>query len=358
MPTVNWYTNLGGVTGTQGRNFTISGSYIPDTATITSVKLCVCLAVNPTAGKYTQLYYLRDQTTPYYYFCGGSSQEYGNGGSYIARQATSDFSNHYYYDGDDGIEYYLDNYLWYFAGRSSASLNIRVNNSGSGTSYIYGVDLYITYTDNNPPGLVSSINYPSYNGATTYNIQPYFQATMGTDPDGDSLLLGWAVRDNTDGTWPVATTYHSSYVAGGTTITWRCYTTLTRGHSYTLYCYQWDSNGAAAASGSTSRTFTVGTPVSAVSKGSKFDDATIDTAQANLLNIRKYYYGSNSTYSFTTCNAGTKGLDDHMDELDACIWSTPYGGAIADIDPGMKITADHFNTIRNEIMWETYGTNG
>ena len=47
-----------------------------------------------------------------------------------------------------------------------------------------------------------------------------------------------------------------------------------------------------------------------------------------------------------------------MDELDAAVWSTPYGGAIADIDPDAKITAAHFNTIRYEIMWESYGSNG
>ena len=73
MPTVNWYTNAGGSRGTQGLDFYISGEYIPATATITSVKLCVCLSVNSPAGSYTQLYYLRDQTSPYYYFCGGPS---------------------------------------------------------------------------------------------------------------------------------------------------------------------------------------------------------------------------------------------------------------------------------------------
>lgn len=358
MPTVNWYTNAGGSRGAQGLDFYISGESIPATATITSVKLCVCLSVNSPAGSYTQLYYLRDQTSPYYYFCGGSSQEYGAGGSYIARQYTTDFSNHYYYDGDDGIEYYLDNYLWYFAGRSDAYLNIRVNNSGSGTSYVRGIDLYITYTDNSAPGLVSSINYPSYNGAITYNLQPNFSATLGSDPDGDLLQLGWAIYDSTTGSWPVATQWIDTWYTGGSNVSWFCTELLTRGHSYILYCYQRDTNYQIAASGSASRSFTVGTPVSAVSAGAKFDDATIDTAQTNLENLRKYYYGSSATNNFTTCNYGIIALDDHIDELDAAVWDTPYGGAITDIDPGAKITAAHFNTIRYEIMWETYGSNG
>ena len=78
----------------------------------------------------------------------------------------------------------------------------------------------VSVTTNSAPTIVSSINYPSAAGAYTYNTKPYFRATMGSDPDGDSLQLAYAIYDNTSATWPVATTWISGWRTGGSVVDW------------------------------------------------------------------------------------------------------------------------------------------
>ena len=66
-----------------------------------------------------------------------------------------------------------------------------------------------------------------------------------------------------------------------------------------------------AASGSRSKQFKIGTPVGAVASGNVIDDATIDSLQTQVNNLRSYY--GLSAYSFTTINAGTVLDDAHID---------------------------------------------
>lgn len=139
--TITWSVNVGGHTAssTSGRNFTISGTSIPSNAKISNIKLTACLSVQSPAGAKTNLYFLKasDGTV----FINGNPAK---------TQNTSVWNNHDYYTGNDGVEYdFTTNSNW-FLGKTSADLLIRVTNSGSGTSYLRGVQLIFTYTDFEP----------------------------------------------------------------------------------------------------------------------------------------------------------------------------------------------------------------
>ena len=139
--TITWSINVGGhsASSTSGRSFTISGTTIPSNAKISNIKLTACLSVASPAGSKTQLYFLKasDGTV----FISGNPAK---------SQTTSVWNNHDYYTGNDGVEYdFTTNSSW-FLGKSSASLLIRVNNNGKGTSYLRGVQLIFTYTDFEP----------------------------------------------------------------------------------------------------------------------------------------------------------------------------------------------------------------
>lgn len=240
---------------------------------------------------------------------------------------------------------------------NTSSFYLILARSNSGTGNLCNIrntntaTLTINYTRtlrNSAPGWVKSIDHPAANYAYTYNQKPYFKATMGTDPDGDNLQLGWAIYDNTAGSWPVATQWISTWYANGATVTWQCSTSLTRDHLYTLYCYQRDTSNAIAESGSTSKSFYVGTPIGAISAGSLMDDTIIDNLQAQINNLRTYYGLGN--YSFTTCNAGTRALDDHVDQLEVAFEATPHKTDVASVDAGTKIVPAHINNIRNGLL--------
>lgn len=203
-------------------------------------------------------------------------------------------------------------------------------------------------TTNSAPTIVSSINYPATAGTYTYNTKPYFRATMGSDPDGDTLQLAYAIYDNTSASWPVATTWISGWRAGGSVVDWQCGTTLTRGHSYTLYCYQKDTSGTMAASGSRSKQFNIGTPVGAVSSGNIIDDATIDSLQTQVNRLRAYY--GLSAYGFTTINAGTVLDDAHIDQLETAFEATPHKTNVASVNAGASCVPANVNNIRTGLL--------
>lgn len=216
-------------------------------------------------------------------------------------------------------------------------------------SAVAGYSITLTYTENTAPTIVSGINYPAAGGAYTYNIKPYFKATLGTDPDpNDSLQLGYAIYDNTTGTWPVSTTWENGWYTSGSEVSWRCNTELTRGHQYKLICYQRDTSHAMAESGSAQRVFNVGTPFGAVSSHSFIANGVADTAQAQINNLRAYY--GKSTTSFTTINTGTTLDDAHIDQMEIALEETPYVGDITAVNsPNKSIPAD-MNNLRTALM--------
>ena len=335
MASTTWYGSGGGSRGTQGLDFSISGDLIPASATISSIKLTCCISVNSPAGSYTQLYLLRTQD--YQYFIGDSSREYGESGSYVARQYSSDFDNHYYYDGDDGIEYTFTTNKNYFRGRSSANLNIRINNSGSGTSFVRGITLTFNYTVNtapNPP----VINYPL--GGYTYNTKPYFKATTTTDPEGNTQYIGYAIKDS-DGNWPVPTVWLSNGLSANTSHAWRCGTTLTAYTSYTLYCYTKDSSGAT--NGSDSAPLNIWAYDPEVTAGSLATYSSIISKLVEANNDLVSYYGKGTSQTYPS--SGDLIDDTLMDAIETSLEAMPHTSAISSVNAGTKLNASHVNGV-------------
>lgn len=305
------------------------------------------------AGKLTFTYYIR---------CGDPTNVKATGGQ---RQLSATWTR-----GANGTDDTANHYVCYntsktwnsntasFTSGSSASwtnittpgtyyVGVKVIGSSSGEhSVVWSNGVQVT--SNTAPTIVSAINYPASGGAYTYNTKPYFRATMGSDPDGDTLQLAYAIYDNTSATWPVATTWISGWRAGGSTVDWQCGTTLTRGHTYTLYCYQQDTSGAMAASGSASKSFNIGTPISAVASGNTIDDATIDDLQTQINRLRAYY--NLSAYSFTTINAGTVLDDAHIDQLEAAFEATPHKTDVASVNAGASCVPANINNIRTGLL--------
>lgn len=333
MATITWTGNGNGSRGTQGLDVTLSGTQIPSGAKISSITFTVGLSVNSPAGSYTQLYYLRTADSSYY-FIGDSSYEYGEGSSYYAREKTTVFSNHGYYDGTNGISISLAKNLSYFVGKSSANLNVRVNNSGSGTSYVRRLQLIFTYTVNTAPS-APTIVYPASAGKTTYNTKPWFRFKSGSDSEATSITTYWRVDS---GTW-------QSYSGSEATNIDKQWTTALSTGSHTVYAY---SSDGSLTSSTVSRTFTVATPISAISTGAKFDDATIDSLQTQINNLRAYY--GLSAYSFTACNAGAKALDDHIDELEIAFEATPHKTDVATVNAGAKLAKANINNLRTGLL--------
>ena len=216
---------------------------------------------------------------------------------------------------------------------------------------VSGYSITLTYTENTAPTGVSAINYPAANSTYTYNTKPWFKATLGTDPDaGDQLQLGWAIYDNTNSTWPVSTVWDSTYRNGGAVVEWQCTTALTRGHTYTLCCYQRDKAGVETSdqSAKPQRSFIVGTPFGAVSSGSLIDDGVADSAQSQINNLRAYY--GMSTTSFTTINAGTTLDDAHIDQMETALEATPHVGDITTVNSPNKCIPADMNNLRNALL--------
>lgn len=304
------------------------------------------------AGKLEFIYYIR---------CGDPSNVVAVGGQRSlsatwtrGSNGTDDVANHYVC--------YNTSKTWnsstaaYTSGTSAAwtintpgtyYVGVRVTGSSSGDhSIVWSQGVQVTA--NSAPSLVSAIKYPAASNTYTYNVKPRFRATLGTDPDGDNLYLGWSLYDSTTQTWPVSTTWLSSAYAGGTTISWQCSTSLTRGHTYILYCYQKDPSGLTASGTAPSRTFIVGTPASAVSSGNLIDDATMDNLQTQVNRLRAYY--GLSAYSFSTINAGTSALATHISQLKTAFEATPYKTTVAAVSAGTQIVPSNVNNIRTGLL--------
>lgn len=100
--TATWQKLVGGHKGTKGIDVSVSGGYVPSDAVIKKVTFSVGLSVDPTAGSYTQLYYIStpDKGTVFY---GNSTSDSSSSSKYYSRQKTSVFNNHSYYEGNNGI---------------------------------------------------------------------------------------------------------------------------------------------------------------------------------------------------------------------------------------------------------------
>lgn len=197
------------------------------------------------------------------------------------------------------------------------------------------VTIYIDYYVKNTAPSAPTIVYPAAANKTTYNTKPWFRFKSGSDAESTSLTTYWRVDS---GTW-------QSYSGAEATNTDKQWTTALSTGSHTVYAY---SSDGSLTSSTVSRAFTIASPISTVSAGSKIDDATIDSLQTQINNLRAYYGLAATT--FTTVNAGTKALDDHIDELETAFEATPHKTNVASVNAGDKIATTNVNNLRTGLL--------
>lgn len=316
MATAYWSGGYGGVTcGTGDRTCTVSGTSIPSTATINSVSV----ALNLSAGGYSSSKNWRVS-----YFHSGGTYFIGDGttSSYPYTESMG--------DNDEWIYFDFTKNLSFFKGKSSCSLTGRANTSHSSTSYMWDIELTISYTNTVTP-TAPTISYPASASQTTYNTKPWFRFKA----NANTSKLYWRVDS---GTWQnFSASNGSSYD--------KQWTTALSAGSHTVYCYSQSSTSTN--SSTVSRAFTVASPQAVVTAGAIFDDAVIDGLQANIKK-QQAYYGQTQT-SFTTCNTGTKALDDHIDQMETAIEALPHPTSLSSVNAGTKISAATINAIRTAL---------
>lgn len=146
VKTITWQCNSkngNSLDYSSGVSFTIGGTTIPAHAKISNIRVTVSLSVDQ-AKNPNRLYFLKASDGTVFF----------NGNPYFTENA-SEWSNHTYYNGKNGVHGDFTNNAQWFAGKSSASLLIRANNSGKGVysghgSYCRGIELIFTYTDFEP----------------------------------------------------------------------------------------------------------------------------------------------------------------------------------------------------------------
>lgn len=316
MATGYWYGEYGGVTcGTGDRSCYCSGTSIPSGATINSVEV----ALNLSAGGYSSSKKWRVS-----YFHSGGTYFIGDGDTsdYPYTESMGDNDEWIYFDFEDNLSF--------FAGRSGCTLTGRANTSHSSTSYMWDIELTINYTTTVTP-TAPTISYPASASKTTYNTKPWFRFKA----NANTSKLYWRVDS---GSWQnFSASNGSSYD--------KQWTTALSAGSHTVYCYALSSTSTS--SSTVSRAFTVASPQAAVTAGSAMDDATIDGLQANIRN-QQAYYGQTQT-TFTTCDYGTKALDDHIDQMETAIEALPHPTSLSSVDAGTKISATTINAIRTAL---------
>lgn len=211
MATIQWLNGSSGngSRGTSGLNVTLSGNQIPSNAVVTQIQFSIGLSVASPAGGYTRLYYVATTDRSKFFIGNSSYTDSSSASNYYKRQATSDFSNHGYYDGDNGLRCNFEANLDHFNGKSSDTIRLRANNSGSGTSYVRGVDLVFTYYV--PCGNASNV--------TATGGLKSLSATWTKGADGTSDTPTYEVCYNTSKSWNTNTASTNSGTSALWTIT-------------------------------------------------------------------------------------------------------------------------------------------
>lgn len=147
MATITWLNNGSGngSRGTSGINITLSGDQIPANAIVTKIQFSVGLSVASPAGSKTRLYYVATTDRSKFFIGNSSYTDTSSSSKPYKTETVSVFNNHGYYEGNNGIRCDFEQNLDHFNGKSSDTIRTRVNNSGSGASYVRGVDLVFTY---------------------------------------------------------------------------------------------------------------------------------------------------------------------------------------------------------------------
>lgn len=330
---------------------------IPLNSTINSVTFRLWMHYDSGLSDRMKFCYLADydkcnksSSSDKYYYVGSSSYHHSNGNNYLKsftfvssasgkNHATDPTLSHNYevtFTPGDGLSEKNISYLTqrYFNVTSVRANQIRCY---SGKSYkCYGIEMDINYSPPAVPSGNPTFTYPAAASRTTYNTKPWFRFTSGTNATKFYYRVDSASWQNF--TCEASTTYDKQWP-----------TALSAG-SHTLYIYNTSRTDTVNSAGTTgtSRAFTVAAPQAAVSAGNVIDDATIDGLQTNIRN-QQYYYGQTQT-TFTTCDAGTVILDDHIDAMETAIEALPHPTSLSSVNAGDSITSAVFNNIRSALL--------
>lgn len=301
-----WEKLVGGSKGTKGINVDVSGGYVPSNAIIKKVTFSVGLSVNSPAGGYTQLYYISttDKSTVFY---GSSTSDTSSSKNYYSRQSTSVFNNHGYYEGNNGIQRDWEKNLDWVKGKSGGSIRFRVNNSGSGTSYVRGTRLVISYyvRCSDPYNVSASGGFQSLTGSWV----------LGASGDGDSATN--EVCYNTSKTWNDGTT-------STVTSTSKSWTITTPGTYYVGVRVKGSESGTHGVIWSNAATVYNFSPTYVV--------------RGNLIRATDYNQIRNRHSGLTAMTAGSSIVDD------ANITAVKnYSSGVVSATVGGVVTADYFN---------------
>lgn len=212
MATIQWLNGSSGngSRGTSGLNVTLSGDTVPSNAVVTKIQFSVGLSVEKPAGGYTRLYYVATTDRSKFFIGNSSYTDSSSASNYYVREATSEFSNHGYYEGDNGIRYNFEGNLSHFNGKNSDTIRIRVNNNGSGTSYVRGVDLVFTYyvPCGNASGVTATGGFKSLSatwtkGSTGTSDTPTYEVCYNTSKSWNTNTA--STNSGTSASWTITT---------------------------------------------------------------------------------------------------------------------------------------------------------
>lgn len=304
--TATWQKLVGGNKGTKGIDVSVSGGYVPSDAVIKKVTFSVGLSVNSPAGGYTQLYYISDSSKSTVFY-GSSTSDTSSSSKYYSRQSTSVFSNHGYYEGNNGIQRDWEQNLDWVKGKSGGTIRFRVNNSGSGTSYVRGTRLVISYyvrcTD-------------PYNVSANGGFQSLSASwVLGASGAGDTATN--EVCYNTSKTW-------NSSTASTVTTTSKSWTITTPGTYYVGVRVKGSETGTHSVVWSNAATVYNFSPTYVV--------------KGNLIKATDYNQIRNRHSGLTAMTAGSSIVDD------ANITAVRnYSSGVVSATVGGTVTADYFN---------------
>lgn len=364
MATKTFYKSVGGkqiarlYDSSGGFSFTAKNGAIPSGSTITNVKIKLWMTRedDETLSNSMSFYYLADydkcnnkSSSDKYYYIGSSDNHHKSDNDSLKSMTRITTASGKNYDPNGSLSH---NYEVSFSRSELSSLNIafleskyintssvsknqiRCSNKSSYSSdnhQCWGIEMDITYTEPSITPTAPTFTYPAAASTTTYNQKPWFQFAA----KANTSKIYWRVDS---GSW------QNFSASNGNPYDKQWTTALSIG-SHTVHCYSQSSTSTN--SGTQSRAFTVASPQAAVTAGSVMDDATIDGLQTNIRN-QQAYYGKTQT-TFTACNAGTKALDDHIDQMETAIETLPHPTSLSSVDAGTKISASTINAIRTAL---------
>lgn len=221
--------------------------------------------------------------------------------------------------------------------------------SNSGTGNICNIrsgatgTITVTYTQtlNNTAPNSPIIIYPSTRAnPATYNSKPWFRIQTTTDPDGNSMQIGYSLYDSTAGVWKQSLTWLSTWYGNYATVDIQSPVDIIRDHTYMLLAYTRDTSYVQCATPIEGWFLSYSMPQPS---NVYIDDNQIDYLQTQINVVRNYY--NLNAYNFTTCDLGAPITYNQINELDIALQETPHIATTSYAPPAVGSKAYLSNTI-------------